>query len=73
METKFDVTFLINTKTGEKKQYAEAEYTKIDGVYGYLCIDGDNVKFFYSDHRGIVMDVLDNYKISREAIAVTIK
>lgn len=62
------ITKLLNTDTGESKQYVGFTYTKINSVFGYLGIDDYNqdVIFIYSDERGIVMDVMDNYKVIEE-------
>jgi len=55
--------FLRNKITGYKQQYAGFSYYHINGIDGYLGIDGDNVIFIYADQRGVVMEVLDNYEI----------
>jgi len=63
------ISRLLNTDTGESKQYVGFTYTKINGIYGYLGIDyNKEVIFIYADERGIVMDVMDNYKAVDETI-----
>jgi len=47
---------LSNTRTGETEVYKEATYTKIDGVYGYICVDGFKVKFFYEYNGQVCCD-----------------
>ena len=63
------ISRLFNKDTGESKQYVGFTYTKINGIYGYLGVDFSNdVIFIYADERGIVMDVMDNYKATNETI-----
>ena len=50
-------------------QYAGFSYTKVNGVYGYLGIDGNDVIFIYSDERGVVKDVLDTHEIVVEPLS----
>ncbi len=63
------ISRLLNKDNGESKQYVGFTYTKINGIYGYLGVDYNNdVIFIYADERGIVMDVMDNYKATNETI-----
>lgn len=64
------ICFLSNSNNGEKKQYAGITYTKENGINGYLCVEGKEVQFIYSDQRGVVMDVLDYYEVSYEKINI---
>ena len=49
---------LSNTRTGETEIYKGATYTKLDGVYGYVCVDGITVKFFYEYEGQVCCDQL---------------
>lgn len=66
----FVLRFIFNKDNGEKRQYVGISYTKINGIYGYLCADDDVVKFIYADERGVVMDVLDNYRVIHETLKI---
>lgn len=44
---------LYNSRTGKTEVYKEAVYTKLDGICGYICVDGLTVKFFW-DYEGQV-------------------
>lgn len=68
LEQTFTICSLLNKVNGETKQYAGFTYTKINSIYGYLGIDGNKVIFIYSDQRGVVVDVLDNYEIINEKL-----
>lgn len=54
---------LLNKDNGEKIEYTGCFYTKVDGVYGYLCVDFDKVLFFYESNGSISSDPLTNYEI----------
>ena len=64
----FVICRLLNKVNGESQQYVGFTYTKINSVYGYLGIDNDKVIFIYADERGVVMDVMDDYKIINETV-----
>lgn len=57
--------FLLNKDTGIKFQYAGFTYTNIDGIYGYLGIDQDEVIFIYLDEGAIRRTVMANYEIQK--------
>lgn len=40
---------LFDKMTNEWHDYKESIYTKLDGIYGYICIDVMSVKFFWYD------------------------
>lgn len=54
---------ITNTRNGESEMYKEAFYTKFDGIYGFICVDGCDVKFFYVSNGEICMDILFYFKI----------
>jgi hypothetical protein len=70
MEKTFRPCFIHNKHNGEKKQYVGIEYMKLQGIYGYLCVDNDEVKFIYADERGVVMDVLDFFDVIYEDLKI---
>lgn len=55
---------LSNARTGTTEIYTEAVYTKIDGVWGYLCVDGLTVKFFWDSEGQIFCDHLTHFIVS---------
>lgn len=57
---------LSNTRTGTTEIYKEATYTKIDGIYGYVCVDGLTVKFFYEGSGQVCCDQLMHFIVSYE-------
>ena|ERR1035437_3380053 len=57
---------ITNTHTGISDVYTAATYVNLNDVYGYICVDGSKVKFFW-EHKGkVIMDTLDYFKISFE-------
>jgi len=54
-------TVIKNNITGNKFEYKEPIYKKIDGIYGYLCVSGYKVYFFWSmlNESEIHFDLLD--------------
>jgi hypothetical protein len=55
---------LHNTRNGETETYQELQYTQVDGIYGYLCVDINFVVlFFYSDDEGMHVKELTHYQI----------
>jgi hypothetical protein len=57
---------LSNTRTGTTEVYREAVYTKLDGMYGYICVDGLTVKFFWDNEGQVCYDHLTHYIVSYE-------
>jgi len=57
---------ITNTQTGVSEIYEKATYTKLNGVYGYICVDGFDVRFFWDNEGQIVMDLLNYFKVSFE-------
>ena len=63
------IDYLLNRDTGEKTQYVGFEYTKVNGIYGYLGVDyNNNVIFIYIDGSELRKDVLNNYNSIKETI-----
>lgn len=58
-----DVKLTFIKHNNNLMQYAGFTYTKMNGVYGYLGIDGNDVIFIYNDERGVVKDILDTHEI----------
>lgn len=57
---------LTNKTTRESFVYREATYTKLDSMYGYLCMDGMDVKFFWAFDGGICCDdISDKFEIEQ--------
>ncbi len=55
---------LLNTWNGETETYQELQYTQVDGIYGYLCVDINFVVlFFYSDDEGMQVYELTHYQV----------
>lgn len=69
METTEQIRFLLNKDSATSQQYVGFTYTKLNGAYGYLGIDNDEVVFIYADERGVVKDVLDNYDITYQPLS----
>lgn len=42
--------YLTEKKTGDKYPYAEPIYTKLDGMWGYLCVSVMNVHFIWTNY-----------------------
>ena len=60
--------FITNSANGDRSQYLHPTYTKINSVYGFLCVDSvsNTVNFFY-DYNGVVSrDELSNLKVTYE-------
>ncbi len=55
--------YIHNSRTGETSLYKEAIYTKIDGVYGYICVDVFIVKFLYQTDGQMQCDHLAYYTV----------
>lgn len=55
---------LYDKRADKWHDYTEAFYTKLDGTYGYICIDLLTVKFFWY-YNGQVNwdDVTENYEV----------
>lgn len=51
---------------GEEFGYTGAIYTKLDGIYGYLCVDLMKVKFFWVNENSTVCcdDLSDRFKVT---------
>jgi hypothetical protein len=58
-------TIVKNKITDETFEYKEPIYTKINGIYGYLCVSQDKVYFMHPDSVsiGINCDELTDYKV----------
>jgi hypothetical protein len=69
METAEQIYYLLNKDSATSQQYVGFTYTKLNGVYGYLGIDNNEVVFIYADERGVVKDVLDNYEITYQPLS----
>lgn len=54
---------LYNSRTGDTEIYKEAVYTKLDGVYGYVCVDGLTVKFFWDNEGQVCCDHLTHFTV----------
>jgi hypothetical protein len=54
---------LYNSRTGETEVYKEAVYTKLDGIYGYICVDGLTVKFFWNNEGQVCCDHLTYFTV----------
>jgi hypothetical protein len=57
---------LLNTRNNETDIYTGAVYTNIDGVYGYLCVDGLQAKFFWDNEGPVCCDHLLFFIVSYE-------
>jgi len=55
---------LKNKNTGDIDIYTMPTYTKLNGVYGYICVDVDLVVRFFYEHDGVAMDTLDYFEVS---------
>jgi hypothetical protein len=51
---------LHHKHTGETQVYEKATYTKINGTYGWLCVDEMKVKFFWADNQSVHCDELSD-------------
>lgn len=49
---------LRQLSNNELIDYNGAFYTKVDGLYGYLCVDIDTVKFFYTQNERACCDIV---------------
>lgn len=56
-----NVIYIENKLNGVVEHYSGATYTKFNGMYGYLCVEGDRVLFFWSNDNRVCMDELDNF------------
>lgn len=56
---------LYNSRNGDTEIYKEAVYTKLDGIYGYICVDGLTVKFFWvnADNCQVCCDHLTHFTV----------
>jgi len=60
---------IYNKTTNETIDYAECQYVKFEGMYGYLFIDTDHrVKFIWNDENGIYMDFPQNLEVRIKTI-----
>ena len=58
---------LIDKLNGKTIEYNGAFYTKRNGIYGYICVDLDSVKFFYVfDNVVEVEDITSDFEIVYE-------
>lgn len=55
---------LFNKKNGTTEIYNGAVYTKLDGTYGYLCVEGFKVLFFWYDGNTVCCEELDYFIVS---------
>lgn len=58
------VTIIHDTLGGGSRVYAGAEYVKVGGLYGWLFVDGMQVKFAYAYQGVACCDVLPNYRVT---------
>lgn len=58
--------YLLDKNTNEKQLYTEATYTKINGMYGYVCVDGLKALFFYEFNGSVCKDELTNVEVTYE-------
>lgn len=67
MYSKIKIMKCYITHNGWKDEYKEPTYTKINGIYGYICVSNDDkVYFFWHDGNEMVKDDLEEYKVSYE-------
>lgn len=57
---------LFNERNGTTELYKGPVYTKLDGLYGYLCVENFKVLFFWHDENDIYCDELDYFKVLYE-------
>jgi hypothetical protein len=61
-------TIIYNNNNGEEFVYKEATYTNLDGMYGYLCVDINIVKFFWTQNNTVQVDIIDYMVVKHELI-----
>lgn len=59
---------LFNDRNGTTELYKGAVYTKLDGMYGYLCVEGFKVLFFWFDGNTVCCDELDYFRVCYESV-----
>ena len=62
------VCYVYNKNTKEKVRYIQATYTNINNRFGYVCLDGDVVRFFYECGGNVCCDELKDYSVIYERI-----
>ena len=58
---------LFNDRNGTTDLYKGAVYTKLDGTYGYLCVEGFKVLFFWCEGACVCCDELDYFRVCYES------
>jgi hypothetical protein len=60
--------FITNPDNGEKQEYICPTYTKLNSVYGYICVDAvsNTVYFFYEYEGRVQSDKMENFEVSYE-------
>jgi hypothetical protein len=58
---------LNNKNNGATEVYRGAVYTKLNGMYGYLSVEGFKVLFFWYNGSTVCCDELDNYSVTYES------
>lgn len=59
---------LNNKNNGATEVYRGAVYTKLNGMYGYLSVEGFKVLFFWYNGSTVCCDELDNYSVTYESV-----
>lgn len=57
---------LYNKQNQTTEIYKGYVYTNIDGIFGYICVEGFKVLFFWCDGSTVCCDELDRFKVSYE-------